>query len=566
MDTRSRNKLIIIGLDGGTFSVLQPLIDQGKMPNLKKIQQMGVSGDLESTIPPVTTTAWSSFMTGMNPGKHGIFYFIGKDRLTGREVPVNSQMRSGNTLWRLLSHHGRKVIVLNCPTTYPPEEVNGVMVSCFTTPSGKRDFIYPKELVEEIETKFGSYPLYLKTTLFTPNLCEKNIRSFLDELKAELLYKFNIAHYLLDHVAADLLMIHVWGTDRIQHELWNLFDTSHPRYDRQLGEKFRDEILGYFSLVDAEIGRLRKRFGMENHIMILSDHGFGPVHKCIDLNCFLLQEGFISIKKNPFSQIKYWMWKKGLTYPYLFNALLRSLLKMGLRPPSRPPLEEIYDIRSGKWGLLLGSRDVDWKRTQAYSPFGIGTIRINLKGKELNGYVEPGLAYEKVRREIAARLGTLRDPDTGKSIILDIFLKEELYHGERMEEAPDIVCFAQGPYLAGAFFGFTYNKAVAESNVWPGNHRRNGIFFFAGEGVHQGVKMNGARIIDVAPTALYLLGENIPYSMDGKILNEAFVNQFLAAYPPKFYKGPDEHARIDMTLSSEEELSIKKRLQDLGYL
>lgn len=567
MNSKKESKVLIIGLDGGSFNILQPLLDQGKLPNLKKIQEEGVSGELESTIPPITTPAWSSFMTGTNPGKHGVFYFMGTERKTGREVPVNSTMRSGATLWKLLSEDGRKVIVLNCPTTYPPEEVNGVMISCFLTPSGKKDYIYPQELLEDIEKKFGPYPLYLKTMLFSANLSARNVKRFLEELREELLYKFNVAHYLLDQISPDLLMIHVWGTDRIQHELWNLFDETHPHYNQTLGGIFKDEIFNYYSLVDKEIGKLWNHFGKENYIIVLSDHGFGPVHKCIDLNCFLLQEGFIKIKNHPVSQLKYLLWRRGFTYPLLFK-IFRILLKLGFTPPAKPPMEKMKDIRSAKRDLLLSSNDVDWTKTLAFSKFGIGTIQINLKGREKNGVVEPGKEYECVRREIIERLKSLRDPETNEVIESDIYLKEEIYHGKHLNEAPDIIYLTKSPYLAGAFFGFTSHKPIVETNVWFGNHQVNGIFLAKGNGIQKGKTISGARIIDLAPTILYLMGEKIPLHMDGRVLEGIFDSKFLSVHPKEFFHHSSEDINIinEVPLSFEDEEEIIKRLKGLGYL
>jgi len=566
MDSQTNNnKVLIIGLDGGTFTLLQPWIDEGKLPNLKMIQKEGVSGELESTIPPITPPAWSSFMTGNNPGKHGVFHFVCKDKTTGREVPINSRMRSGPTLWRILSESGKKVLVLNCPTTYPPEEVNGAMISCFLTPGGKKDFIYPRELVEEIEGKFGPYPLYLKTMLFSGNLSEKNLRRLLEELKQELRYKFEVAHYLLDRVPADLLMIHVWGTDRIQHELWNVIDESHPQYNRMLGEKFKEEIVHYFSLVDQEIGRLWKKFGQENHIMIISDHGFGPVHKCVDLNCLLLNEGFIKIKDNPISQLKYLAWKKGLTYR-LFLPLLKGVLKAGITLPVRPPFEGIKAVQEDAKQLLFSFNDVDWSKTMAYSKFGIGAIHINIKGNGRNGPVELGEGYDKVRREIVELLKQLRDPETNEKIEGDVFLKEEIYHGEHLDSAPDIVFLTKGTYLAGTFFGFTSNKPVVANRAWFGNHRMNGIFLAKGNGIEKGKGIDGAKIIDIAPTVLYLMGEKIPLSMDGKVLDQAFLQEFLAAHPKQFYEVSPEDVQKDASFSREDEEDLVKRLKGLGYL
>jgi predicted AlkP superfamily phosphohydrolase/phosphomutase len=401
---------------------------------------------------------------------------------------------------------------------------------------------------------------------FAANLSEKNIRRFLEELKHMLTYKFRVAHYLLERSTADLLMIHEWGVDRIQHELWNLFDETHPKYNRALGEKFKGEIINYFSLVDQEIGKLWESFGKENPIMIISDHGFGPVHKCVDLNCFLLKEGFIKIKKNPLSQLKYLAWKQGLTYQFLFNTLFKGALKAGLNLPVTPPLEGIKFFQGEGRQLLLSFNDVDWSRTVAYSKFGIGTVHINLQGREMHGVVEPGEEYDRVRKDIVERLRHLRDPETGQKIEGDIFLREEIYHGEHLDYAPDIVFLTKGTYLAGTFVGFTSNKPVVDNQAWSGNHRINGIFLARGEGIEKGKRIEGAKIIDIAPTVLYLMGEKIPFSMDGKVLDRIFSPKFLESNPKEFYHSSLERGQKDTSFTLEDEDDIVKRLKGLGYL
>ena len=154
------NKLLVIGLDGASFNVLDTLIEKGYLPNISSLIAGGARADLETTFPPITAVAWSSFMTGKNPGKHGIFEFVRREQHSKRELAVNASFRKGRAIWDLLSDAGKRVIVHNFPCTYPPHEINGLMIADFMTPRGRRDFTYPVALLTEIEDAFGSYRLH----------------------------------------------------------------------------------------------------------------------------------------------------------------------------------------------------------------------------------------------------------------------------------------------------------------------------------------------------------------------------------------------------------------------
>ena len=158
------NKLLVIGLDGASFNVLDALIEKGRLPNLASLVRDGARANLETTFPPITAVAWSSFMTGKNPGKHGIFEFKRKGGGSTRELAVNASFRDGPAIWDLLGAAGKRVIVHNFPCTYPPADVNGLMIADFMTPRGKRDFTYPASLLGEIESEFGPYRLHLSQT------------------------------------------------------------------------------------------------------------------------------------------------------------------------------------------------------------------------------------------------------------------------------------------------------------------------------------------------------------------------------------------------------------------
>ncbi|HWP43159.1 MAG TPA: alkaline phosphatase family protein, partial [Blastocatellia bacterium] len=200
------NKLLVIGLDGASFNVLDALIEKGFMPNLSKLIREGARADLETTFPPITAVAWSSFMTGKNPGKHGIFEFKRRDRDSKRELAVNASFREGPAIWDLLGEAGKRVIVHNFPCTYPPSAVNGLMIADFMTPRGRNDYTYPKELLAEIESQFGPYRLHLSQT-YTGGGPE----AVLDELFDELEYKAKVAPYLMERYEWDAFFQYFWG-------------------------------------------------------------------------------------------------------------------------------------------------------------------------------------------------------------------------------------------------------------------------------------------------------------------------------------------------------------------
>ena len=563
-----KNRIIVIGLDGGTFDLLNPWMKAGFLPNLNEIVKEGISGTLRSSIPPVTVTAWSSFMTGKNPAKHGLFEFFIKKKNSYQEVPINANMRDGEAVWDILGKNGSTVLVLNVPTTYPPRPVNGALVAGFLTPSGKQDFIYPSYLVKEIEDKFGKYPLYIKTPVALVSYFDESIDRLLGECREMLDYKVKVAHYLMDKFESDFIVLHIWGTDRIQHELWDVLDPHHPRHNKKRAEKYGQKIIDYYRQVDTEIGKLMKKAGDEAAIFIISDHGFVPIYKLIDLNVWLLEEGYLRIKEGIFPRIKLSLWKWGLTYEMLYRHLSRQIMKFNRKGEAKAPVDylKFYPLLKK---LFLSMNDIDFKRTRAYCKFGLGQIIINLKGREPDGIVDQGKEYQNLRKEIMEKLKSLKDPGTGKFINGQIFLKEEIYQGKHLEHAPDISYLAaENNYLATNLFGFTSNKVICDNIVMPANHAMNGILMARGKNIRKGKNIKGANIMDLAPTILYLKGNKIPEDMDGRVLEEIITEKFLKENDIKYNneKEVSGHEKESPPLSREDEKEIIRKLKGLGYI
>ncbi len=569
-----KTRVLVICLDGATFDLLDPWIESGRLPGLKRFVSEGVKGTLESVVPPITAPAWASFMTGKNPGKHGVYYFVnrGGGARSGSAAFVDARSRKGRALWHLLGEAGRKVLVLNVPTTYPPERVNGALISDFLTPPGRRDFTYPASLAEELEGRYGKYPLHIKTLPFSPSLSAGNARRLLQELKRETEVKFDAAHWLLDRYEPDFCILHILGTDRVQHELWSLFDLEHPLHNEDMRQSCAESVIDYFVRLDEEIERLSGRFGEHDTIFLISDHGFGPVRKVIDLNVWLLENGYIETATSVRSRLKAALWKRGLTKEKFTRIALRTFFRYGAGLAARIPDESIFKSmlfiarRGDRGGLLFSFDDVDWGRTRAYAPVGMGAIYINLRGREEQGLVAPGDEYRSLQQEIADKLRVLQDPETGEQISAEVYLRQEIYHGPYLDRAPDIVFLPnESGLFAGGMTGFFSNRWIFPNAAWPGHHRMKGILLARGGSCRKGVRIEGARLMDLAPTLLHLLGVEIPSDMDGRVLTELFDRSFLEARPVA-YGPPDEDSDETPGLPEEEEKDVVRRLKDLGYL
>jgi len=555
-------RVLFIGLDGATFDVLDPLMAGGLMPRLQRFISEGVRGPLETTFPPITPTAWTSWMTGKNPGQHGVFEFLLRRKESGAlpDVPVSSRSRDGLPFWDILGRLGKQAIITNIPCTYPPAMVNGLMVSDFLTPRGRRDFTYPGSLLEEIERKCGPYQLYL-TEVYAPG----NVDRILDQLFGELAYKTRVNRYLMNEYGWDLFATHYWGTDRLQHELWHLLDESHPRFNRKEHHAHIGRIHDYWNAVDAMLGELVDAVGDETTIYVGSDHGFGPMTHFLCINVWLMDEGMLVLKDRGVSRLKRALFRLGLTPDLAYRTAMKmglAHLRLSVGVTNRSTLVKLAHT------LLLSLEDVDWSRTVAFSKGNYGQIFINLRGREADGVVEPGQAYERVVRKIVEKLRELVDPGTGEPLIGPIWRREDLYAGPHSGESPDIQFLPRD--MRNKPLGtldFTLNTLVAPASGNSGDHRMHGILSGRGPGIRRGARVVGARIIDYAPTILYTLEAEVPPDLDGHVITGMFTEEYLSAHPVMISNaaGDAERGQVD-AMTDEERDEIRKRLQALGYL
>jgi predicted AlkP superfamily phosphohydrolase/phosphomutase len=555
-------RVLVIGLDGATWDVLNPLMRDGKLPNLKALLDKSARGVVMSTIPPVTAAAWTSFSTGKNPGKHGLVDFVYFPNHGYRVTIANSTTRTAATIWNLLSERELRVGVVSVPMTYPPEKVNGVMVTDMMTPNASVQYTYPPELKQELLDKVGPF-------VITPgegeNPSEPTV--YLDKVRADVKSSADYALYLLKKEPYAFFM-YVFGiVDVLQHQFWYLVEAD-PKNLNEPDRALRDKVIAIFEQVDESVGEMAKQADDNTLIVLMSDHGFGPMKGFMHVNNFLLDNGYLVLEKGAMSQLKRALFRAGVT-PQNVHLTLKSL-KLDLRRKFN---------RGRAYGTLrrffLSFDDVDWDKTRAFALGHIGQIYVNLKGRQPQGIVEPGAAYEALRDELRIKLTQLKHPQTGEPLIARVLNREEIYHGELSDNTPDLLLLpADFKYLAFGESEFASNKLVGPTLGHTGHHRLEGIGALIGPNVQVGAQIQNASLIDLAPTILFALGLPIPPDMDGRVLTEAFKAEFVNQQGIKY----DTAAAVRTdpttllvtgsggTYSEEEEEEVTQRLADLGYV
>jgi predicted AlkP superfamily phosphohydrolase/phosphomutase len=296
-------------------------------------------------------------------------------------------------------------------------------------------------------------------------------------------------------------------------------DQDHPRHDPKKSEKFGKAILQIYQKVDSILGGYLDSLDKRDYLMVVSDHGAGPLYQKFYTNNWLMKEGLLKLKRDWITAVKHFLFRKGLTLQNIHQVAVGMGLS-NLQPRvNRSPLFESL-LRK----LFLSYHDVDWDRTKAFAMGGFGQIYINrqLERDKSLGAVIREEEYEETREAVISKLEALEIPGLRKRYSRKIYRKEELYLGPYFEELPDIVVMPEEGYLDPGDFEWFSNAIFEPRTPVSGTHKPNGIFLLMGEGVRQGIELKNPRIYDIAPSVLYLMDIPIPDGMDGKVLTDAF--------------------------------------------
>jgi len=544
LDTERNPKVFVIGLDGGSLHLLSRLAHEGYMPFFASILAEGVSGELRSVFPPSTPSAWSTFLTGKNPGKHGIFEFFTYENSATPLRVVNSLSLRTDTLWSLLSRAEKRIGLVNVPMTYPPHPVNGTMITGLLTPSVEQTFTYPSSLYNDLKKDLGEYIIGVTWREYAP----RQIRQFLEALVHCIQQRRKYVRYLMERYPWDFFMVVFSETDVLQHALWSFLDPEDPR---QTDEKVEAEILAYYQLVDRILEELCITAGENTRVFLISDHGFGPLLKWMRINTWLNRLGVLAFDR------KRVLVRRGA-------RKLREMVRQIDRQNWRRKLP-VGPVRKGYRTDILSC--IRWEQTKAFSVLsGEQGVRINLRGREPKGIISPGREYEELRDSIITEMQNLRDHKTGELLGHFVRKREEIYTGPFLEQAPDIVFLLGGGKWVADVFPASKVFEPADLQFGTGIHRMEGLFVARGPGIKQNERLQGARIEDLLPTLLFSLGLSIPADIDGRILSDIYHETTLSSHLPSYAAPVDEGRGRAETYSADEEQQVIERLKGLGYI
>jgi predicted AlkP superfamily phosphohydrolase/phosphomutase len=664
---RAPQKVVVMGFDGMDPTLARAFMDQGKLPNLKRLSEAGTFTKLETTQPSESPVAWQSFITSVNPGKHGIFDFLKRDLQTyipdpsmgvtrrppvfkwgflPTQAPQITSTRGGTAFWKHAGQSGIRSAILTVPMTFPPEHVeHGALLSGLPLPDirGTLGFFsyWATDLssFEEGSTEMGGFLSRLlfengvaQTSLKGPDspilkqeeaqLAAKRSAGTLSEadqkrlqelsgsgkevnipftvrwtegskqaeieiqgtrltlkqgewsnwvpltfrfnflVKIKGMVQFHVIHadrelqiyaspvnmdprqppipiaapaefsaalagqvglyrtlgwaeatwplnegrldeadFLYDCERAfddrekiilkrlegddwDLFVAAIETTDRVSHMMWRLIDPKHPMYEPELAQKYGDSIEKIYRRADDLVGKIQAKLPPDALFIVMSDHGFHSFRRGVNLNSWLVQNGYMVFQ--------------------------------GEEGASRKTLADLFLQGRGKfWD------GVDWSHTRAYA-VGLGQIYFNLRGRESQGIVSAGAEYKALQDEIAAKLAPLKDPETGESVMRAVYKRDDIYQGDRLQYAPDLQAGFNDGYRVGwqDTLGAIQRSVVENNNrKWSGDHCATateisgGVLF-----LNRKLPTASPHIMDLGPTILKTLGVPLPGDIDGKPL------------------------------------------------
>jgi predicted AlkP superfamily phosphohydrolase/phosphomutase len=659
----NRPKLVILGFDGMDPTLLERWMKQGQLPNISRLASAGGVRPLATTHSPESPTAWASFATGVNPGKHNIYDFLVRDtstylpdlgmvrrepaRFLFRYVPIAKpklfSTRGGTSFWVAAGREGVRSSILTVPVTFPPEAVpNGELLAGLPLPDirgtmgtfsyfatdlsryeeGNTEFggilrrlvmeqdvartelvgppnpiirqqiqairtkgptltdqdrsslaelqaredvqipltirwnrkaktatveiqgqsllLEPGKMSRWIDLEFGvnffvrlhgmaqlllmnadrELQLYISPVNWKPDAPPLPISSpssfagdlfhrlgyyrtlgwaeatwplnegrmdeqtFLDDLYKAFDDRAQVILSRIDARQWDLLVGVIESTDRVQHMMWRLVDPAHPMHDPALAARFGDSILRVYRRADQFVGEVLERIDPGTTVLIVSDHGFHSWRKAVNLNTWLVQQGYMVLQTQ------------------------------GVPQPGEKKLDDLFG--GGEFW-----ENVDWSRTRAYA-MGLGQIYFNLRGREARGIVSPGVEAKQLADDLSAHLLTMTDPEDGARIIRSVYKRDDVYSGEYLHNAAELQVGMEDGYrvswqttLGGSPQGIVYPNM----KKWSGDH--GGYDFATTAGVlisNKPITSSSSSIVDIAPTVLKFFGVSIPGTLDGKPL------------------------------------------------
>lgn len=546
------HKVMVVGIDAATLDLVRRWAGEGALPHFARILSQGAFGALRSTLPAMSPAAWSTFATGTNPGKHGILDFTQFPPDSYGARFTNATLRRGAAFWEIAGRQGVRGGVINVPITYPPRAYNGFMVAGLLAPSLSPDMVTPREAYDDLIAVCPDYRIDVDMVATSGLAGEAFLQRTLEMTQRRL----QAALGLYRKHRPPLFVVTFVAADRACHYYWAYMQALQDGRTLTPAERrLAGAILTVYRKLDEALGALLAEAGEDTDVLILSDHGAGPLRRGLNLAKALAAAGLLAERRlGPWGRLKYRaVWAFARLTPQKLKSLFKSRLA-GL---------------ASRAASTVACADVDYARSRAYPTGQSQGVFVNLRGRQPRGIVEPA-DYEAVRDEILAAMRELADPQTGQKVFQHAYRREEAFTGPAAASLPDVI-LEQADY--------TYDIPTFSEHLGPGvfydlpprdpaklqrhgGHVRDGLLMAIGPRIRRG-EVRGAQIADVPATVLALLGCKIPEDFDGRVLTEMLLG---AVEPPAKFQAEAVNSQAQEVFSEEDQAALKKRLEGLGYL
>lgn len=525
-------KVLMIGLDGATFDLLVPFMEQGLMPSLKRIVDSGTRADLMSTRNPLTPPAWTSMITGCGPHMHGIYDFLRPTTLGDGSIFLHvndSRDCRAETLWSIASRQGKRVTSLNFYGQSPAAPVNGYIASGFVPWKHLRQGMYPETLLDTVKALPGFDFKNLAMDIGEEKKCVQGLLEGEHEDWIKLQHDRDTAWtdlcvYLSETDPSDITALVMDGPDKIQHLFWRFIapDLVKPAGEDAWYDGIRALCLEYYRGVDRNIQRLVEAAGADATVILTSDHGFGATTEIVYINEWLARQGYL----------KWFEEAAGDATGQLAANKIKDHLGM-----------------------------IDWKNTLAYSPTPSSNA-IYLKRAKGDGKGIKASEYLDFCLKLKQELLDYRDPATGEQVFVGVDLNK-LEGTPYVEPSPDLTLRLRD----GGFVSILKAEEVVVPRKHPdGTHRPNGIFIAHGPGIKKGSEVAPLEVVDMTPLMLHLAGLSVPQDMEGRVPTEIFADagQQQVVQGEKTVTKDSGKQRAEAT--PEEREALLRQMQLLGYM
>lgn len=537
-------KTLLIGLDGATFTLLDPLMAQGVMPFLRSFMAGGARANLRTIVPALTPPAWTSLLTGHTPGHHGIFDFF------QLEAPGSKQIRLATsrdlrcpTVADLANEYGLRAHVLNFPAHFPAPAIDGAVIAGWMPWRQLRLGCHPEGLYDELKQLPGFNPRELTMDMAqeasaTEGADESELVAWVEMHARREQRWLEVVRYLMAEHPAALTAILFDGPDKVQHLCWRFLDPTLAHSLTPEEEAIRTAALAFYRDLDAVLAEVVAQAGPETTVVMASDHGFGATTEVFHINAWLAEHGYLA-------------WQ----------------------PAAQRPDERESTL--GMNQLTRHSGWLDWQRTTAYvsTPTSNGIHIVMARDNDGDGVASED--YEDFRAELAEALLAWQDPTTGEAVVSEVWTREQLFPGAAAAFGPDLTLVLRD----GGLVSILPSDEILRPREQPaGTHRPLGIFAAQGPGILPGRELPELSILDIAPLLLYSLGIPVPDDLEGRVplelysaerqvaQAEALLHAHTATRSDAFSRRHGQAAADAPQYDDESQAAIMQRLRALGYL